>query len=368
LLLLSYYFQQQAFFFASTINLPSSAYSALCGKNNMLTLGIETSCDETAAAVLRDDKVLSSIVSSQIETHKKFGGVVPELASREHLKNLMPVIREALASASVTLEDINLVAVTYTPGLIGALLVGVSAAKAIAYARSIPFIGVHHGEGHILAAHIQYPDIGYPYIALLVSGGHTALYHVKGLGEYRLLGQTRDDAAGEAYDKVAKLLGLDYPGGPVLDKLAQEGNPRAVTFPRSHLEGFDFSFSGLKTSVRNHLALFTSRDGGLDPGLNIKDVAASFQAAVVETLVDRTMQAASETGVDRIVVAGGVAANSLLRTMMADAARKRGILLYLPGMDLCIDNAAMIALAGYLRYQRGEKSAIDLNPRPSMPL
>ena len=334
----------------------------------MLTLGIETSCDETAAAVLREDSVLSNIVSSQIDIHKKYGGVVPELASREHLKNLMPIIREALSAASVTLNDIDLIAVTYTPGLIGALLVGVSAAKAIAYARNIPFIGVHHGEGHILAAHIEYPDIGYPYIALLVSGGHTALYHVKGLGEYRMLGQTRDDAAGEAYDKVSKLLGLEYPGGPVLDKLAREGNPDAVKFPRGHLDGYDFSFSGLKTAVRNHLALFLSKDKGLDPNLNISDVAASFQAAVVDTLVMKTIQAATETGVDKIVVAGGVASNSLLRTRMKDEAGKRGITLYLPGMGLCIDNAAMIALAGFLHFKRGETSRLDLNPRPTRSL
>ncbi len=334
----------------------------------MLTLGIETSCDETAAAVLQDEKVLSNIVSSQIDIHKKFGGVVPELASREHLRNLMPILREALSSASVTLKDINLIAVTYTPGLIGALLVGVSAAKAIAYARGIPFIGVHHGEGHILAAHLEYPGIGYPYIALLVSGGHTAIYHVKGLGEYRLLGQTRDDAAGEAYDKVAKLLGLEYPGGPVLDKLAQEGNPGAVKFPRGRLEGYDLSFSGLKTAVRNHVALFRSRDKGLDPGLNIRDVAAGFQAAVVDTLVDKTMQAATKSGVGKIVVAGGVAANSSLRQRMKEEADKGGMTLYLPAMGLCIDNAAMIALAGYLHYKRGEKSSLDLNPRPSMPL
>ncbi|MGC1454985.1 MAG: tRNA (adenosine(37)-N6)-threonylcarbamoyltransferase complex transferase subunit TsaD [Nitrospirota bacterium] len=334
----------------------------------MLTLGIETSCDETAAAVLQDEKVLSNIVSSQIDIHKKFGGVVPELASREHLKNLMPVIREALSSASVTLKDINLIAVTYTPGLIGALLVGVSAAKAIAYARGIPFIGVHHGEGHILAAHIEYPGIGYPYIALLVSGGHTAIYHVMGLGEYRLLGQTRDDAAGEAYDKVAKLLGLEYPGGPVLDRLAREGDPGTVKFPRGHLDGYDFSFSGLKTAVRNHIALFRSKDKGLDPRLNIKDMAASFQAAVVDTLVSKTMQAANDAGVNKIVIAGGVAANSLLRERMLDEAGKQGITLYLPARGLCIDNAAMIALAGYLHYQRGETSSLDLNPRPSMPL
>jgi len=334
----------------------------------MLTLGIETSCDETAAAVLRDDKVLSNIVSSQIDIHKKYGGVVPELASREHLKNLMPIIREALGEAKVSLKEIDLIAVTYAPGLIGALLVGVSAAKAIAYAQNIPFIGVHHGEGHILAAHIQYPGIGYPYIALLVSGGHTALYHVKGLGEYRMLGQTRDDAAGEAYDKVSKLLGLEYPGGPVLDRLAQEGDPLAVKFPRGHVEGYDFSFSGLKTAVRNHIMLFTTKDKGIDPKLSIKDVAASFQAAVVDTLVDKTMQAAMETGADKLVVAGGVAANSLLRKNMQQAAEKRGMTLYLPAMGLCIDNAAMIALAGYLHHQRGETSNLDLNPRPSMAL
>jgi N6-L-threonylcarbamoyladenine synthase len=334
----------------------------------MLTLGIETSCDETAAAVLRDEKVLSSIVASQIPLHKKYGGVVPELASREHLKNLVPIIREALASAEVTLKDIGLIAVTYTPGLIGALLVGVSAAKAIAYAENIPFIGVHHGEGHILAAHLEYPGISYPYIALLVSGGHTALYHVKGLGEYRMLGQTRDDAAGEAYDKVAKLMGLEYPGGPVLDRLAQKGNPEAVKFPRTRLEGYDFSFSGLKTAVRNHIALFMSKDKGIDPKLNVKDVAASFQAAVVDTLVDKTMQAAIENKVDKIVVAGGVAANSLLRSKMKEESQKKNMSLYLPGMGLCIDNAAMIGLTGYLHFKRGEVSSLDLNPRPTMPL
>ena len=334
----------------------------------MLTLGIETSCDETAAAVLRDDTVLSSIVSSQIDIHKKYGGVVPELASREHLKNLVPIIREALAAASVSLNEINLVAVTYTPGLIGALLVGVSAAKAIAYAQGIPFIGVHHGEGHILAAHIEYPDIGYPYLALLVSGGHTALYHVKGLGDYRMLGQTRDDAAGEAYDKVAKLLDLEYPGGPVLDRLAQGGNPEAIKFPRGPREGYDFSFSGLKTAVRNHIALFKSKDRGIDSKLNVRDVAASFQAAVVDTLVEKTVRAAVENDVYRIVVAGGVAANSSLRKRMNEEAAKGGMTLYLPGMFFCIDNAAMIALAGYLHFKRGETSGLDLNPRPSMPL
>ncbi|HEX9021540.1 MAG TPA: tRNA (adenosine(37)-N6)-threonylcarbamoyltransferase complex transferase subunit TsaD [Nitrospirota bacterium] len=334
----------------------------------MLTLGIETSCDETAAAVLRDNKVLSNIVSSQIDVHKKYGGVVPELASREHLKNLLPVIREALAAASVSLRDIGLVAVTYAPGLIGALLVGVSAAKAIAYAQNIPLIGVHHGEGHMLAAHIEHPGLGYPYVALLVSGGHTALYHVAGLGKYRMLGQTRDDAAGEAFDKVAKILELEYPGGPVIDRLAQDGNPEAVNFPRGHIDGYDFSFSGLKTAVRSHVALFVSKDKGVDPALNRKDIAASFQAAAADTLVGKTIRAAVETGVRKIVVAGGVAANSLLRGKMGEEARKQGITLFLPGMRYCIDNAAMIALAGYLRFKGGETSGLDLNPQASKPL
>ncbi|HAK60973.1 MAG TPA: tRNA (adenosine(37)-N6)-threonylcarbamoyltransferase complex transferase subunit TsaD [Nitrospiraceae bacterium] len=334
----------------------------------MFTLGIETSCDETAAAVLQDDKVLSNIVSSQIQIHQKYGGVVPELASRAHIENLLPVIREALHEASVGIDDIGLVAVTYAPGLIGALLVGVSAAKAIAYARDIPFVGVHHGEGHILAAHIEYPDIGYPYIALLASGGHTALYHVRDFGKYELLGQTRDDAAGEAFDKVAKLLQLEYPGGPIIDRLAKGGNPDAITFPRAKREGYDFSFSGLKTAVRNHVALFTSKDAGIEPELKIKDVAASFQAAVVEVLVEKTIKAALEHDVHKIVVAGGVAANSSLRNIMKEKADEKGIKLYLPGMGLCIDNAAMIGLAGYLHYQRGETSGLDLNPRASMAL
>ena len=300
--------------------------------------------------------------------HKKYGGVVPELASREHLKNLVPVIRESLAAADCPLSAIDLIAVTSAPGLIGALLVGVSAAKAIAYARNIPFIGVHHGEAHILAAHIEYPDLHYPYIALLVSGGHTALYNVRSLGEYRLLGQTRDDAAGEAYDKVAKLLDLEYPGGPVLDRLAKEGNPEAIKFPRAQREGFDFSFSGLKTAVRNHIAIFKSRDKGFEPALDIKDVAAGFQAAVVDMLVEKTLKAAKENSVSQIVVAGGVAANSSLRTRMLEETKKQGIHLYLPGMGLCIDNAAMVALAGYLHYKQGDRSRLDLNPRASMPL
>ena len=334
----------------------------------MLTLGIETSCDETAAAVLHDTAVLSNIVASQVKLHEKYGGVVPELASREHLRNLMPVVREALDLANVLIADIDLIAVTSAPGLIGALLVGVSAAKAMAYSLGIPFIGVHHGEAHILAAHLEFPDLGYPYVALLASGGHTALYHVAEFGSYHLLGQTRDDAAGEAFDKVAKLLDLPYPGGPVIDLMAQEGNARAVAFPRGVREGYDFSFSGLKTAVRNHVALFRSKEEGLDPSLKVKDVAASFQAAAVDALVEKTVKAAREQAVDRIVVAGGVAANSLLRKEMQRACGEAGMTLYLPGMGLCVDNAAMVALAGYLHHRRGDRSELDLNPRASAPL
>ena len=334
----------------------------------MLTLGIETSCDETAAAVLRDAAVLSNIVASQVKLHEKYGGVVPELASREHLRNIVPVVRAALREASVKISDIDLIAVTHAPGLIGALLVGVSAAKAMAFALGIPFIGVHHGEGHILAAHLDHPQLGYPYVALLASGGHTALYHVAALGSYRMLGQTRDDAAGEAFDKVAKLLDLPYPGGPSIDRISRDGDPQAVAFPRGPREGYDFSFSGLKTAVRNHVALFRSKDSGLDPAMNIKDVAASFQAAVVDALAEKTIKAAREHSADRIVVAGGVAANSALRERMTELCRANGIELCIPGMGLCIDNAAMIALAGYLHFRRGERSDLDLNPRPSMAL
>lgn len=334
----------------------------------MLTLGIETSCDETAAAVLRDRTVLSNVVSSQVKLHEQYGGVVPELASREHLRNIMPVVREALDNAGVQLREIKLIAVTHAPGLIGALLVGVSTAKAIAYSLGIPFIGVHHGEGHIVAAHLDYPELNYPYVALLASGGHTALYHVQEFGKYRLIGQTRDDAAGEAFDKVAKLLDLPYPGGPAIDRLSRDGNPKAIAFPRGVREGFDFSFSGLKTAVRNHVALFRSQDNGLDRSLNIADVAASFQQAVVDALVEKTVQAAKELGVNSVVLAGGVAANSSLRVGLGQACRLEKIDLFIPGINYCVDNAAMIALAGFLRHKQGERSALDLNPRASMGL
>ena len=334
----------------------------------MLTLGIETSCDETAAAVLRDRTVLSNVVSSQVKLHEKYGGVVPELASREHLKNIMPVVREALDTAGVQLNDIKLIAVTHAPGLIGALLVGVSTAKALAYSLNIPFIGVHHGEGHIVAAHLDHPGLRYPYIALLASGGHTALYHVREFGSYRLIGQTRDDAAGEAFDKVGKLLDLPYPGGPAIDRLSREGNPKAIAFPRGVREGFDFSFSGLKTAVRNHVMLFRSKAGGLAPALKIADVAASFQAAVVDALTDKTIQAAKDHGVNRVVIAGGVAANKALRSALTQACGQENIELFIPDMRFCADNAAMIALAGFLRHQRGERSALDLNPQASLTL
>jgi N6-L-threonylcarbamoyladenine synthase len=332
----------------------------------MYTLGIETSCDETAAAVLENERVLSNVVSSQILVHKKYGGVVPELASREHLRNLLPVVRAALAEAGVSLVDINLVAATHAPGLIGALLVGVSAAKAIAYGRGIPWIGVHHGEGHILAARIEHPDIPHPYIALLVSGGHTALYLVPRFGEYQLLGQTRDDAAGEAYDKAAKLLGLDYPGGPEIDRLASEGNAGAIRFPRGKIDGWDFSFSGLKTAVRNHIAGLRKDDAAT--ALPVADIAAAFQAAAIEMLTEKTVRAAAEFKAKGIVVAGGVAANSGLRAALKTSADSLGLPLFIPSLQYCADNAAMIALAGYLRHSCGETSSLGLNPRPACPL
>ncbi len=334
----------------------------------MYTLGIETSCDETAAAVLRDEIVLANVVSSQIAIHRKYGGVVPELASREHLRNILPVVRAALEEAQVPLSAIGLVAATYAPGLVGALLVGLSFAKALAYGLGVPLVGVHHAEGHLLAAHLENPAPAYPFVALLVSGGHTALYHVRGLGDYRLLGRTRDDAAGEAFDKAAKLLGLEYPGGPAIARSAQEGNPEAVRFPRALLTGYDFSFSGLKTALRNHVALFTRKDRGIDPAFSVPDAAASFQEAVVDILARKTLQAADEINADRIVLAGGVAANVLLRERLAAETNRRGIALFLPSPSLCVDNAAMIGLAGYLRFQRGEAAGLGLNARASMPL
>lgn len=330
-------------------------------------LGIETSCDETSASILVDGvDIRSNIISSQIEIHKKFGGVVPEVASRKHLENVNPVIIEALDTAGVTLGELNAVAVTYGPGLVGALLVGVAAAKALAYALDIPLIGVNHLEGHIAANFLANPDLEYPLLCLVVSGGHSDLVYLPKRGEYKLLGRTRDDAAGEAFDKIARAMGLGYPGGPLIDRLAKEGNPQAIQFPRAFLEegSLDFSFSGLKSAVLNYL----NRAGMLKEEINKADLAASFQRAVVEVLVEKTLMAVNKTGVKTIMLAGGVAANGELRRLLQERASDAGCRVVFPPLKLCTDNAAMIACAGYYKYLRGDFAPLTLNATPGLTL
>ncbi|MFC4766880.1 tRNA (adenosine(37)-N6)-threonylcarbamoyltransferase complex transferase subunit TsaD [Effusibacillus consociatus] len=331
-----------------------------------LILGIETSCDETSAAVIRDGhEVLSNIISSQVEIHQKFGGVVPEVASRRHVKNITFVMEEALEKAGVELDDLSAVAVTYGPGLVGALLVGVAAGKAVAYAKSIPLIGVHHIAGHIYANFLA-GGMEPPLVALVVSGGHTELIYMAEHGKFQFLGRTRDDAAGEAYDKVARSMGLPYPGGPVIDKLAHEGNPNAILFPRAWLEegSLDFSFSGLKSAVINALHNAEQRGEKLEPA----DVAAGFQESVVDVLVEKTVLAVRQTGVSNVVVAGGVAANRGLRTKLQERAAKEGFTAMCPPLSLCTDNAAMIAAAAYPFYEKGWFHNLDLNAHASLPL
>lgn len=324
----------------------------------MLTLGIETSCDETAAAVVEDGRrALSDVVSTQIDIHRRWGGVVPEVASRNHVLQVLPVIDEALARAGVGLANIDLVAVTSGPGLVGALMVGVQTAKSLCLVTGAPLVGVNHLEGHLLAVRLEAPDCEPPFLGLVVSGGHTSLYACEQLGRYRLLASTRDDAAGEAYDKVAKLLGLPYPGGRPIDELAQKGDPRAIRFPRAlNVPGvMDWSFSGLKTSVLHHL----KRTGPVQ-GQALFDLCASFQEAVADSLTRKVVLAAHKTHVHRVVLCGGVAANSRLRSLAQERGAENGLGVHLPPPRLCTDNGAMIALAGYEAFRRGVRAGPGL--------
>jgi N6-L-threonylcarbamoyladenine synthase len=339
----------------------------------MLVLGVESSCDETAAAVVRDGReMLSSVISSQIEVHKRFGGVVPELASREHLDKIEPVVEEAFARAGVGMREIDGVAVTQGPGLVGSLLVGLSYAKALAYALGKPIVGVNHIEGHVYSVVFDNPPIEYPAFALVVSGGHTNLFLVPEPGRYRVLARTRDDAAGEAYDKVAKMLGLGYPGGPVIERLAREGDPRAVRFsvPRMGDRRPDFSFSGLKTAVSKHVRETGLRpvDEGGEPSQRIKDLAASFQDVVIRSLVGTTERLAEEHRPRTLIVAGGVACNEALRAAAREAGARLGIPAYFPSRHLSTDNAAMIAAAGTVKLMAGERAGLDLNADVSLRL
>lgn len=330
-------------------------------------LAIETSCDETAAAVVVNGReVLSNVISSQIDLHTLYGGVVPEIASRKHIEKINQVMEEALHSAGRALSDMDAVAVTYGPGLVGALLVGVSAAKAVSFASGIPLVGVHHIEGHISANYIENKDLEPPFVCLVVSGGHSHLVVVKDYGEYEILGRTRDDAAGEAFDKVARAIGLGYPGGPKIDKVSKEGNPDAIVFPRAKVGGsdYDFSFSGLKSAVLNYLNSCEMK------GIEIcqADVAASFQKAVVDVLVEHSMHAVSACGIKKFAIAGGVASNTALRSALQEACDGQGITFYHPSPILCTDNAAMIGAAGYYEYRKGVRHGYDLNAIPGLKL
>lgn len=330
-------------------------------------LAIESSCDETAAAVVVNGrKVLSNVISSQIDIHTLYGGVVPEIASRKHIENINYVIESALKEAGTSLNDIDAIGVTYGPGLVGALLVGVAEAKAISFAKNIPLVGVHHIEGHICANYIENKTLEPPFICLVVSGGHTHLVIVKDYGEYEILGKTRDDAAGEAFDKVARAVGLGYPGGPKIDKISKEGNPHAFEFPRAKITEavYDFSFSGLKSAVLNQINISEMKG----ENINVADIAASFQNAVVDSLLTRAMMAVEETGMKKIAIAGGVASNTAIRKAFEEECAKREIEFYHPSPILCTDNAAMIGSAAYFEYVKGAKSDYNLNAVPNLKL
>lgn len=336
-------------------------------EEEILILAIESSCDETAAAVVKNGReVLSNVISSQIALHTLYGGVVPEIASRKHIEKINQVIEEALSEANVTLDDITAIGVTYGPGLVGALLVGVAEAKAISFAKNLPLVGVHHIEGHISANFIEHKDLKPPFACLVVSGGHTHLVIVKDYGVYDIIGKTRDDAAGEAFDKVARAIGLGYPGGPKIDRVSKEGNPDAIEFPRAHVENspYDFSFSGVKSSVLNYLNSCEMKG----EEVVASDVAASFQKAVVDVLVEHSVRAVKELGMNKLAMAGGVASNSCLRAAMQEACEKEGIELYYPSPIFCTDNAAMIGAAAYYEYIKGVRHDLDLNAVPNLKL
>ncbi len=336
-------------------------------EKDIVVLAIETSCDETSVAVVKNGReVLSNVIASQIDIHKKFGGVVPEVASRKHIENINQIIQNALDEAKLTFDDIDVIGVTYGPGLVGALLVGISAAKALAFGKDLPLVGVNHIEGHVYANFIEYEDLEPPFISLIVSGGHTHLVYIKDYGEYEILGRTRDDAAGEAFDKVARALELGYPGGPIIDELAKKGNKDAINFPRVYLEegSFDFSFSGLKSAVLNYLN--SSKQKGIE--IVNEDVAASFQQSVIEVLVNKTIAAAKKRNIETIAIAGGVAANEGLRSLMKYVCEKEGLILKYPSKILCTDNAAMIGSVAYYNYINGKIADLDLNGVPNLKL
>ena len=336
-------------------------------EKDVLILAIESSCDETAAAVVKNGReVLSNVISSQIALHTLYGGVVPEIASRKHIEKINQVIQEALDEAHVTLDDIDAIGVTYGPGLVGALLVGVAAAKAISYAKKIPLVGVHHIEGHISANYIENKDLEPPFLCLVVSGGHTHLVKVADYGKYEILGRTRDDAAGEAFDKVARAIGLGYPGGPKIEKAAREGDPMAIPFPKAKVNDnpYDFSFSGVKSAVLNYINGCKMKNIEIVPA----DIAASFQKAVTDVLIAHAMHAAKEFKIDKLAIAGGVASNSVLREGMRAACEKRGISFYHPSPIFCTDNAAMIGAAAYYEYLAGTRHGWDLNAVPNLKL
>ena len=330
-------------------------------------LAIETSCDETGAAVVRNGRdILSNIIYSQIDLHKEYGGVVPEIASRKHIEKINQVIEAALEKGGVPLSDLSAVAVTYGPGLVGALLVGVAEAKAISYGSGLPLIGVHHIEGHISANYIENRTLEPPFLCLIVSGGHTHLVAVKGYGEYDIIGRTRDDAAGEAFDKVARALGLGYPGGPNIDKLSQEGNENAISFPKAKVTGaaLDFSFRGLKSAVLNYLNVHEMKKEKIVKA----DVAASFQKAVIEVLTEHAIEGIKMTGMKKLAIAGGVAANSSLRKAMEKVCMEWEVSFYSPSPAFCTDNAAMIGVAAYYQFQKGKRHGLDLNAVPNLKL